>query len=65
VYKPQNHQKITSRTGNPAASDMGRRRMCVVHHKKEDGPVTLESKPMRSRLIKGGLSGGMDGGGKI
>ena len=39
--------------------------MCVVHHKKEDGRVTLESKPMSSRLIKEGLSGGMDGGGKI
>ena len=37
--------------------------MYVVHHKKEDGRVTLESKPMRSRLIKEGLSGGMDRGG--
>jgi len=67
AYITQNHQKITCfpRTGNPAASDMEGRRMCVVHHKKEDGRVTLESKPMRSRLIKEGLSGGTDGGWKI
>jgi len=37
-------------------------RMCVVHHKKEEGRVTLESKPMRSRLIKEGLGGGRDWG---
>jgi hypothetical protein len=50
------------RTGNPVASDMEGRRMCVVHHKKEDGRMTLESKTMRSHLIREELSGGMDGG---
>jgi hypothetical protein len=66
-YIPQNQQKIACfpTTGNPVASDMEGRRMCVVHHKKEDERVTLESKTMRSRLIWEELSGGMDGGWKI